>query len=178
MMIASMKVFRISPTSIRGIGAVMMGFRRRSGPWRTDILSSLVRLRRGPRMFKSCFPRTIKSRVCWSVNKRKSIWFLTGSKTKKKKVQHIGILFIYFFKYHVMHNANGKTFCLHQIIIIKHMSWHEVEFTFSTRSHFARGACSQVVHYTHNVQLTSSVWQQLESGLKSKWQAQNNWISV
>ena len=63
----------VTVTSIRGMDAVMMGSRRRSGPCRTNILSSLVRLSRGPWIFRSCFPRTtIKSIVCWPVGRRKS----------------------------------------------------------------------------------------------------------
>lgn len=85
-----------SGTSISGMGGVMMGSRRRSRPCRITILSSLVWLSRGPRIFRSCLPRTsMKSNVCWPVDKSKSkhqclIWIHGGSKTTHKgHIKHI-----------------------------------------------------------------------------------------
>lgn len=64
-MLAIVEDMRVSVTSIRGIGGVMMGSKRRSVPYRTCILSSFVRLSRGPWIFRSCLPRMImESNVC------------------------------------------------------------------------------------------------------------------
>ncbi|KAG5849877.1 hypothetical protein ANANG_G00076350, partial [Anguilla anguilla] len=46
-------------TTWGGMGGVMMGSRRRSGPCWTEVFSSLVPFRRGPWISRSCRPRTV-----------------------------------------------------------------------------------------------------------------------
>lgn len=72
-----------SSTSIRGIGGVIMGSRRWSGPRRTNILSSLVWLSRGPWIFRSCLPRTTISKVFFPADRRNSTLYYGCKKTQR-----------------------------------------------------------------------------------------------
>lgn len=62
----------------------MMGSRRWSGPRRTNILSSLVWLSRGPWIFRSCLPRTtISSNVCLPEDRRKTTLWVSAAEKQK-----------------------------------------------------------------------------------------------
>lgn len=68
-------------TSNKGISSVIMGSKRRSGPYLIDVFSSFVLLSRGPWISKSCRPRTdspLETNFPKTIYKNRGLWFFNN----------------------------------------------------------------------------------------------------